>query len=337
MNLALTFYSVLKMPVDDIIACSVAAENAGFSHICVAESFYRDGFALASAIASKTRIIRFGTSVMPIYTRTPFALAMGSATLNELSHGRLAFLGLGVGYRARTEQFFGTTQSDMSARMREYVEIIRKLQRAEETSHAGRFFRTAGFPALSTEPLNIPVYFGSSGPRMLKLAGEVADGVILNSISSPEYADAAIGWIGEGAKEAGRNPSKIEVAHSIIFSVSDDSQEAVDAAKEDILFYVSYPELDPILDKSPFKGDALKMRALIEKGDKAKAISLISEEMLDMFAVYGTPAECRRRLRDFVTRRHVTLPIIRVSTTPYKVKEERKDAYMRAIESLRGI
>ena len=64
------------MPINDIVECSTAAEKAGFSHVSVAESFYRDGFALATAISSHTKRIKFGTSVMPIYTRTPFQLAM---------------------------------------------------------------------------------------------------------------------------------------------------------------------------------------------------------------------------------------------------------------------
>jgi alkanesulfonate monooxygenase SsuD/methylene tetrahydromethanopterin reductase-like flavin-dependent oxidoreductase (luciferase family) len=96
-DLALTFYSVLRMPVADIIQCAKAAEKAGFAYISVAESFYQDGAALA-AIACNTREVRFGTSVFPIYTRTPFQLAMAMATLHEVSGGRMGYLGLGVGY-----------------------------------------------------------------------------------------------------------------------------------------------------------------------------------------------------------------------------------------------
>src|SRR5947209_6190264 len=152
MNLALTFYSVLRMPIRDIIACSLAAEKAGFGYISVAESFYRDGFALASAIASHTKKVRFGTSVMPIYTRTPFQIAMGAATLNELSHGRMGFLGLGVGYRNRTEQYFGIKQVQRLERMGEYVEIIRKLLSGADVTHHGRFINIEKFPKLSSEP-----------------------------------------------------------------------------------------------------------------------------------------------------------------------------------------
>ena len=78
---ALTFYSVLRMPIVDILQCARAAEEAGFGFISVAESFYRDGAALAATIACKTRAIGLGTGVFPIYTRTPFQLAMAVATL----------------------------------------------------------------------------------------------------------------------------------------------------------------------------------------------------------------------------------------------------------------
>src|SRR5207245_10954445 len=111
MKLALTFYSVLRMPIRDIIACSTAAEKAGFGYISVAESFYRDGFDLASAIATHTKKVKFGTSVMPIYTRTPFQIAKGAANSYEVCGGRVAFLGLGVGYRGRTEQYFGIRET----------------------------------------------------------------------------------------------------------------------------------------------------------------------------------------------------------------------------------
>jgi hypothetical protein len=90
-KLALTFYSVLRMPIADILRCAGAAEEAGFGFISVAESFYCDGAALAAAIACNTGTIRLGTSVFPIYTRTPFQLAMAIATLDEFWIGRMGY------------------------------------------------------------------------------------------------------------------------------------------------------------------------------------------------------------------------------------------------------
>jgi 5,10-methylenetetrahydromethanopterin reductase len=334
MKLALMFFSVLKMSIDDIVACSIAAERAGFSHIAVAESFYRDAFALASAIASNTSKINFGTSVMPIYTRTPFQIAMGASTLNEISHGRMGFLGLGIGYKNRTEQYFGINQSQRLERMREYVEVIRGLLTGMDAAYHGKFFNFEKFPKLSSEPQDIPIYFGSSAPRMLELVGKVADGVILNSISTIEYVKSACERIAEGAKSVGRDSSKIEIGHSVIYSVAEDTQEAIRAAKEDILFYVSYPELNPVIEKSAFMKEAMKMRESYQRGDKEAALSLINDEMLDTFAVYGNPSECRDRLRKFVGR-GVTFPIIRVSVMPYK-EHERRAIFLRAVESLKG-
>jgi 5,10-methylenetetrahydromethanopterin reductase len=334
LNLVLMFFSVLKMSIDDIVTCSVAAEEAGFSHITVAESFYRDGFALASAIASNTNKVNFGTSVIPIYTRTPFQIAMGVSTLNEISHGRMRFLGLGVGYRNRTEQYFGIKQAQRLERMREYVEIIKQLLSGADVTYHGKLFNLQNFPKLTAEPLDIPIYFGSSAPKMLELAGKVAEGVILNSISTPEYVKFARERIADGAKSVGRDPAKTEIGHSIIYAVAEDTQKAIEAAKEDILFYLSYPELDPIIEKSSFGADVLKIRQSYMKGDKETALSLISSEMLDTFSVYGTPGECRARLRKFVGR-GVTLPIIRVSMASNE-NHQKKAIFLRAVESLRG-
>jgi 5,10-methylenetetrahydromethanopterin reductase len=215
--------------------------------------------------------------------------------------------------------------------MREYVEVIRRLLSGADASYHGKFFNFEKFPKLSSEPQDIPIYFGSSAPRMLELAGRVADGVILNSISTPEYVDSARERMADGARSVGRDPSKIEMGHVVIYAVAEDAQEAIRAAKEDILFYVSYPELDPVIERSAFRTEAMKMRELYVKGEKEAALSLISGEMLDTFAVYGNP---RERLRKFVGR-GVTLPIIRVSVMPYK-EHERRAIFLRAVESLRG-
>jgi 5,10-methylenetetrahydromethanopterin reductase len=91
----------------NIIFCASEAERGAFEYISVAESFYRDASVLSSAIANNTTKIKLGSSVYPIPTRTPFQIAMAAATLNEISNDRIGFIGLGVGYRTRIEQYFG--------------------------------------------------------------------------------------------------------------------------------------------------------------------------------------------------------------------------------------
>jgi 5,10-methylenetetrahydromethanopterin reductase len=225
-QLALTFYSVLRMPIADILQCARAAEAAGFGFISMAESFYRDAAALAAAIAGNTRTIRLGTSVFPIYTRTPFQLAMAMATLDELSSGRMGYLGLGLGYRNRTEDYFGVKIERPLGRMREYIEIIRLLLSGSDAGYRGKFFQFKTFPKLVGERLHIPIYFGSSGSRMLQLAGEVADGVILNSIATPAHIQHARNMLKRGAEIAGRDPAKGTIAASVIYAVADNVAEA---------------------------------------------------------------------------------------------------------------
>jgi len=333
-DLALTFYSVLRMPVADIIECAKAAEKAGFRYISVAESFYRDGAVLAAALASNTTEVRFGTSVFPIYTRTPFQLAMATATLQEVSGGRIGYLGLGVGYRSRTENYFGIRIERPRQRIREYVEIIRLLLSGQDVSYQGQFFQFRGFPRLVEQPLEIPLYFGSSGPKMLQLAGEVADGVILNSIVTPEHLRHAQELLSQGAKHARRDPAALRIASSVIYAVSDNQEEAARAAKEDILFYLGYPEVNPMLEQSEFLEEAELLRRVNSQEGKEKALELMSQQMLDSLAIYGDEQHCKARLRELINL-GLDLPIIRVSNVPYAEKDKKR-VFLRAIESLQG-
>lgn len=333
-NLALTFYSVLRMPIADILECAKAAELAGFGYISVAESFYRDGAALGAAIACHTRTIRMGSSVFPIYTRTPFQLAMATATLDELSRGRVGYLGLGLGYRNRVADYFGIAIERPLERMREYVELIRRLLAGDDSSYEGKFFHFKAFPKLRGQPLHVPIYFGSSGPRMLQLAGEVADGVILNSLVTPAHIQHVQALLKQGAERVGRDPARLTIASSVIYAMAEDVEEAATAAKEDILFYLGYPEVNPILEDSDFQEEAEAIRRAQREHGKAAALGLISQGMLDRMAIYGQAEHCRAQLRELMEA-GLDVPIIRVCNVPY-AEAEKKPVFLRAIESLQN-
>jgi alkanesulfonate monooxygenase SsuD/methylene tetrahydromethanopterin reductase-like flavin-dependent oxidoreductase (luciferase family) len=332
-GLALTFYSVLRMPIADILECAGAAEEAGFEYISVAESFYRDGAALAAAIASRTRRIKLGTSVLPVYTRTAFQLAMATATLQELSGGRMGYLGLGVGYRYRTESYFGLQIERPVARMRETTDVVRRLLSGSDASYQGDFYSFKGFPKLAPQLINVPIYFGSSGSKMIELAGRIADGVILNSIPTPQHINHARGLLARGAASAKRDASRLTVASSLIYAVSNDVEEAAAAAKEDVLFYLGYPEVNPILEQSGLMEQAEEIRRVHRENGKRAALDLISQPMLDSLAIYGRPEDCRARLREMIGA-GIDLPIIRVSNVPYP-EAAKKAVFLRAIDSLR--
>jgi 5,10-methylenetetrahydromethanopterin reductase len=258
---------------------------------------------------------------------------MATATLDELSRGRMGYLGLGLGYRNRTEDYFGIKIERPLERMREYVEIIRLLHSVSDASYQGKFFHFKSFPKLVGEPLRIPIYFGSSGSRMHQLAGEVADGVILTSIATPAPIQHAKNMLNRGAEIAGRDPAKSTIAASVIYAVAENAAEAAQAAKEDILFYLGYPEIDPLLEQSGFMQEAETIRRVNRERGKGNVLALVNERMLENLAIFGEARHCRAKLEEFIGA-GLDVPIIRVSNVPY-AEREKKQAFLRALDSLR--
>jgi len=322
------------MPLSDILFCGSEAERADFECITVAESFYRDASVLSSAIACNTRKIKIGSSVYPVATRTPFQIAMATATLSELSDGRVCFIGLGVGYKDRIERYFGLKMANSCYKMKEYVDIIKGLLSGKEFSYTGKFFDFQDFPKLVDKRMDIPVLFGSSGDKMLKLAGQIADGVILNSLANKEYIRHAISIISESVKEMDRHNKCLEIASSVIFSVADKREDAIDVSRHDVLFYALYPELNPVIEKTPYVERVAEIRKASTKGDFNGALSLITDDMIEDLTISGTPKECRTKVRNLYDY-GATLPIIRVAITPFR-EAERKEVFIRAIEALRA-
>ena len=322
------------MPMSDIIFCASEAERADFEYISVAESFYRDASVLSSAIATNTTKIKLGSSVYPIPTRTPFQIAMSAATLNELSNDRIGFIGLGVGYRARIEQYFGVKIKNPISKMKEYVEIIQGLLSGNDFSYKGKYFDFQDFPKLVSEPSNVSIIIGASGDKMLNLAGKIADGIILNSIGTEQYFKHAISVLNNSAKEADRDTKSFEIASSVIYSVADKHQDAIDAARHDVLFYVLYPELDPVIEKTPYAQKVAEIRKANSKRESREALSLISDDTVEDLSISGTQKECSDKILKLYDY-GITLPIIRVSVKPF-TENERKDVFLRAIEALKN-
>jgi 5,10-methylenetetrahydromethanopterin reductase len=168
---------------------------------------------------------------------------------------------------------------------------------------------------------------------MLQLAGEVADGVILNSIATPAHIQHAKDMLQRGAEIAGRDPAKSTIAASVIYAVAQNVAEAAQAAKEDILFYLGYPEINPLLEQSGFMEEADTIRRVNRERGKAEALALISERMLESLAIYGEAQHCRAKLEALIGA-GLDVPVIRVSNVPY-AEREKKQVFLRAIDSLR--
>src|SRR5689334_19457380 len=233
----LAFLGAPRVP--EMVELAQLAEDAGCESVWVAETrITRDGFVPAGAIAARTSRIGIGTGIVNVFTRGPVLNAISFATLDEASGGR-AIAGLGPGsplvLAAQGQPF-----DRPLARLREYVEVLRRLLRGERVDYAGETVRLEG-AQLEFEPFRteIPVHLGVTGPKALELAGDLADGAMLNGFLPPAYVRRARQRIAAGAARAGRDPAAVDISMALITAVNGDGKAARDAARPFVAMYMT--------------------------------------------------------------------------------------------------
>lgn len=288
------------LPVAEYVRLARAAEAAGFDQFWVSHDlFLRSAPVILTAVAGATERIALGTCVLNPYTLHPSEIAMLAATLDEVSGGRF-LLGIASG-AAEFLKWVEIPQERPVADTRRAIAAIDGLLRGEPVSGwaAEAYLR---FPAR-----RVPLYLGALSPNMLRLAGEVADGV-LPLLFPPEHYDTVAPLIREGAERAGRQIDEIDVAACVWCSVSDDRQAAEDVLRDKIAYYGH--ALSPLIwrrlgltqeDFRPIE------RALMTERDPERARMLVDERMLRI-GIVGTPEDLIARLEGLVARgvRHLS-------------------------------
>lgn len=289
------------------------AEAQGFESVWMAEHCYeRDATQFLTGFALVTDMIKLATAIVNPYMRNPALLAMTMATVDELSKGR-AILGIGTGVKKWNEQQGIEWRSPLKM-MRQSIRIFRELMSGKTVTSREVFnFKDV---RLSFKPLRgqIPVYLAAIGPKMLRLGGEIADGVLLTAGCSPEYVKYAVEQVEIGAGNAGRNLDDIDISCHIICSMSLEGGRPP-MLKNKLSSYLGYvfPRKTSklMLELSDFSTDNLEsLREAAARGQIEKANSYLTEEMLQAYFVYGTPTECARRVGEYV-KAGVNLPIIK--------------------------
>jgi 5,10-methylenetetrahydromethanopterin reductase len=285
------------------MAAARRAEELGFGTFWVPEDyFYRGAFALASAIACSTARMRVGLGVVNPYTRHPAVTAMELATLTEIA-GPRTVLGIGASVRFWIEGQMGIPYARPKTAMRETVDIVRGLLRGEAVSLHGRAFRTEAaklsFPSPAAE---IPVHLGVIGPQNLEMAGEIADGVLLSAMTSPAYVRFALEHLRNGAERAGRRLEDLEIGAFLFVSVSENEREARDAVKPFLATLVSLlsgqPE-SPIFTTPGMPPDEIRrFGEAFARGELP--VGLVTDWMIDTYAIAGGPDHCREQLGKIV-------------------------------------
>jgi alkanesulfonate monooxygenase SsuD/methylene tetrahydromethanopterin reductase-like flavin-dependent oxidoreductase (luciferase family) len=344
-RLALCLWGGTSVP--ELVGTVRVAERSGYETAFVIESF-ADQFGFLGACAQATERIRLATGVTTIFSRPPTWTAIGAMTVDALSGGRFV-LGLGAGHREIV-----ATREDVEparplvferplARLRETIEVVRAVI---ATAHAGGSVTVAGevfhvrdyLPWMEAVRPRVPIFVGAFLPASLELAGELAEGVMpvyLALEGVPAYREA----VARGAARAGRSPDEVELCCQIPCCVSDDEEEARTAIRYLLAFHTSaYTYYRRFFTAQGYGELVAAIARLIEAGDVARAADLITPEMVDAAAAWGSAERCAARIAEYRAA-GITLPIvypIHPGFRGYLPDPAAKDGVRRVIEALSG-
>jgi probable F420-dependent oxidoreductase len=306
-RLGFVLSSAAALPADDFVAIAQEVEARGYHTAWTGEVSGWDAFTVMTMIASRTQRLHVACAVVPVQTRTPVVLGMSAAALAHFAPGRVA-LGLGLSSRIIVEQWRGLTFSSALAQIREAVQVIRLVASGERVNFEGTFYRLKNF-RLSTPPPSPPprVVLAALGPEMLELAGEIADGVVLNWIP-PEAVPASLRHLEAGAKRAGRTLQGFEIAAFIRTCCTDDAAAARATLAREITGYTIVDVYGSFFRSAGFASEVDAVNAAWKAGERAAAVGHVSPRFLDGLGVVGNEAECRERFEAFA-RAGLTMPV----------------------------
>jgi 5,10-methylenetetrahydromethanopterin reductase len=297
------------------MALAQRAEAAGFEAVWQAESrLVREATVPMAAFAAVTDRIKVGSGVVDCWSRNPARLAATFSTLDDLAPGRV-ILGIGAWWDPLAQKV-GISRARPLTAMREIVTAVRALLANETVTMDGAFVHLDGveldYVYQERRPKDVPIYIGATGMQMMELAGEIADGVVLNYLVSPTYNATAMEHLAIGAEKAGRSVDDIDRPQLVVCSVDEDRSIALDAAR---LMVTQYLGQQPHIMKASgvpqslldAVGEVLTWPATHEQVEAAS--KLVPDEIVQMITASGTPAEARARVQDYI-RDGCTCPIL---------------------------
>lgn len=331
---------VLQAPIVRVAEYAQWAQDAGMDSAWDHE-FFKNPFVTLAGAAAATDRITLGTAIAQAFGRTPFEVANASADIDEISGGR-AILGLGTGAPDFMAALHGDDFTQIVPRMREYVAAVRwswrYLASGDGEALAGAHFPMAPLPmnpwgGREMARTRIPIHLAAMRPRMMQLAGEVAD-AMLALLQTPEYiAEVARPAIAIGAERGGRDVAEVEVTSMVVCSVSDDRDEAWRRARLQVGLYVAFPVGDEIVRFHGFeRQQAAIQRALMTAGPAALA-EVVDDELIETFCICGTPDEARAQLSRYEA---IDRMILHTPYVPLLTFEETEDSYRAILRTFGG-
>ena len=291
------------------------AEQRGFEAVWQAESrLVRDAIVPMAAYAAVTERLKVGSGVINNWTRNIGLLAATFLTLDDLAPNRI-ICGIGAWWDPLAKNV-GIERRKPLLAMRETVELLRRLLRLERVTFHGEFHWVDGIELDvihgRREPRQVPIMIGATGLQMMELAGEIADGVVLNYCVPPEYNDDALEHIERGARQAGRRLEDLDRPQLVVCSVDPDRERALDTSRELLTQYLAQqPHIAKASGVAPQVvaeiQSILGWPATHEQIQQAK--HLVSDELITRITASGTPEEARAKVQQYIDH-GATAPIL---------------------------
>ncbi len=280
----------LSVPIEEVPLAEHAeiareAEQLGYTDAWSLEVDGIDCFSPLAVIGSATQL-RLGTAIANVYTRGPATLAMTAAGLAEVAPGRFC-LGVGAGSQPIVESWNGGTFSRPATRVRETVEFLRRVFAGERVVFEGETFTVQGFRLSRIPTAPIPIHVAALRPAMLRVAGQVGDGAIINWLSA-EDVKKSVAVVREAAQKAGRDPEAVEITARLFVCVDPPSEATETGIRRHINTYLNVPVYKAFhewLGRTEALGP---MWQAWESGDRKGAVAAIPESVIDELILRGS-------------------------------------------------
>lgn len=276
-------------PVRSTLAIARRADELGFDEVSIPESGqYRSLFTVAGAVLATTEHVRLRIGTANPVTRHPITLAMEAASLEELAPGRVRF-GVSAAVWIMERHGFAPSGWKPHTHMVETMRALRELLAGRPLGFDPTTFRGSPATVLEFAPQGpIPLDVGAVNARMLRTAGELADGVQLGALTSAGYAAWAREQVDAGAAAAGRDPADLLVAGSVLTSVDRDREKARDAVREVIAYWLSRVEDVVVEHSGADRGETASVRRIVAERGVGAGAEVVTDHLVDTFAVAGT-------------------------------------------------
>ena len=290
--------TALAMPLGELPAIAREAESRGYRTAWVGEAAGADAIVLSTLLVAHTKTLRVANGVIPVQTRSPVIYGQAAATLAHLAPGRFA-LGLGLSSAIIVGKWHGLPFAPSIQQMREAVQIIRMAAAGERVTFEGRFYRLESFRLSIPPPAEPPrIYLAALGPRMCELAGEIADGALLNWIP-PSAVPASVARVEAGARRAGRTLADVDVAVYVRTCVTNEREPVRDWLARDITGYAIVDAYARFFAECGFAEEVGAVQTAWKAGDRSGAVKGVSDRVLDGLGAVGSPDFCRERIGAF--------------------------------------